>query len=270
MKMRQYALCIICVTLSCALSLLGQQATQLNGASRQNADAFSLYQVKDAQIRLVSGTHRKLLNLAEDIQGCFGDLRYEGYPPRKTYGRAAAKLVVVDKVMKDDKRYVILHFSAPSNCNVAGHCGGETDHTLVWLKLDAQLALEEKRAVAVQQCQASLLLADLEEDANGNVSLKLKQGKLVVKYEDNSGDAVSHTLSYDRRLPEQGLVITTKNRAQIIYNREITDEKTFLHCCLALLFGISFGAGNQALCRATNAARHLPATHRNQHDGFCR
>ena len=93
---------------------------------------------------------------------------------------------------------------------MAGHCGGESDHTLVWLKLDGQLALEEKRAVAVQQCQASLLLADLEEDANGNVSLKLKQGKLVVKYEDNSGDTVSHTLSYDRRLPEQGLIITTK------------------------------------------------------------
>src|SRR6185369_6492468 len=115
---RQYILRIICVALGCALSVQGQQAARRNGAPRQTADTFSIYQVKDAQIRLVSGTNRKLLNLAEDVQGCFGSLQYEGYPPKKSYGRASAELVVLDKVAKDDKRYVILHFSAPSNCNV--------------------------------------------------------------------------------------------------------------------------------------------------------
>jgi len=98
--------------------------------------------------------------------------------------------------------------------NVLGYCGATTDHTLIWLKLDAGLKLEGKQSAVLVDCQANISMTDQEYDRQDGLVIKLIRGRLAIEYGNTIDDEV-RTLSqlvYDRKFPERGFVIKTKEK----------------------------------------------------------
>lgn len=210
--MRRYIITSIFVALICSQIAQGRQAT-LPSSIRQNAATIKVYSVRGKQIRIVAGTKRTLVDLTDDISGCLELFDYSYPPPRKWKQALAIKLI--DTVRKDNKHYLALLTSAQSNCNVQGVCGAATDYTLIWLKLGAGLELEEKKSAVIEDCKSIIHLVDPGYDRSDETpSIKLVGGKLTIEYGNTIDDNV-RTLSqlvYDRTFPEQGFVITTKEK----------------------------------------------------------
>jgi hypothetical protein len=205
--MRQYIITSIFVALICGHMARGQEASPPK-SRWQSAAAIKVYPARGKQIRIVAGTERTLVDLTDDISGCL-DL-FDPHSP-KYRSKELLWIKVLDRVRKDDKRYLVLLARAQSNCNVQGFCGAATDHTLIWLKLGAGLKLEEKQSAVIEKCKSNINVNDSEYDRQGGMVIKLVRGRLAIEYGNTIDDDV-RTLSrlvYDRKFPEQGFVITT-------------------------------------------------------------
>jgi len=199
------------LVLICSQMAQGKQAKPSSKSRGQNTVAIKVYPARGKQIRIVAGTKRTLANLTDDISGCL-----ELFDPTVSQRRSKRPLgiKVIDRVSKDDKHYLVLLTEAQSNCNVQGPCGTDSDYTLIWLKLDADLKLEAKNAAVIVDCRSYIFVIAPEDDAKGEPAVKLVRGKVTLKYGDTlDGDA--HTTSqlvYDRKSPEHGFVITTEEK----------------------------------------------------------
>jgi hypothetical protein len=208
--MRRHVITSIFLALICGQMAGGQQAPPPKSRG-QNTAAIKVYPAHGKRIRIVAGTERTLVNLDDDISGCL-DLFDPTLSQRRTNRPLGIK--VIDRVSKGAKHYLVLLAEAQSNCNVQGYCGAASDHTLIWLKLGAGLKLEEKQSTVIEDCKSNISVADPEYDRLDELVIKVVRGMLAIEY-GNTFDADVRTLSqlvYDRRLPEQGFVITTKEK----------------------------------------------------------
>jgi hypothetical protein len=188
----------------------GQQAPPPKSRG-QSAAAIKVYPAHGKRIRIVAGTERTLVNLTGDISGCL-DL-FDPILPQRRINRPLG-IKVIDRVSKGAKRYLVLLAEAQSNCNVQGYCGAASDHTLIWLKLAAGLKLEEKQSAVIEDCKSNIYVADTAYDRLDKLVIKLVRGRLAIEYGNTIDDEV-RTLSqlvYDRKFPERGFVITTKEK----------------------------------------------------------
>lgn len=177
----------------------------------QNTAAIKVYPARGKRIRIVAGTERTLVNLTDDVSGCL-ELFDPTISQRRT--REPLRIKVIDRVGKDDKHYLVLLAWAQSNCNVQGRCGASTDHTLIWLKLDSGLKLEKKKSAVIVDCRMNIDMIDSVYDSQDRLIIKLVRGRLAIEYGNTFDDNV-RTLSqlvYDRKFPERGFVITTKEK----------------------------------------------------------
>jgi hypothetical protein len=200
MAMQRHIITSIFMALICAQMAQGKQSKPLPELRGQNASVIKVYAARGMRIRIVAGTKRTLVDLTDDVSGCL-DL-FDPHTPKLKL-KQPLRIKVIDRVRKDDKYYLVLLTSAQSNCNVQGYCGAATDSTLIWLKLSLGLKLEEKQSTVIVGCKTNI-----------DVVIKLADGKLTIEYGNTFNDDV-RTLSqlvYDRRLPEQGFVITTKEK----------------------------------------------------------
>jgi hypothetical protein len=208
--MRRHIITSIFLALICGQMAQGQQTAPPNPRG-QNTTAIKVYPARGKRIRIVAGTERTLVNLTDDISGCL-ELFDPTISQRRT--RQPLGIKVIDRVSKDEKHYLVLLAEAQSNCNVQGRCGATTDHTLIWLKLDAGLKLEGKQSAVLVDCRMNIDMADPEYDSQDRPVIKLVRGRLSVEYGNTIDDGV-RTLSqlvYDRKFPERGFVITTKEK----------------------------------------------------------
>jgi hypothetical protein len=208
--MRRHIITSIFLGLICGQMAQGQQ-TAPSKSRGQNTTAIKVYPARGKRIRIVAGTERTLVNLTDDVSGCL-----ELFDPTisQRITRQPLRIKVIDRVSKDDKHYLVLLAEAQSNCNVQGYCGATTDLTLIWLKLDAGLKLEGKQSAIIVDCQANISLTDQEYDRQYGLIIKLVRGRLAIEYGNTIDDEV-RTLSqlvYDRKFPERGFVITTKDK----------------------------------------------------------
>jgi len=197
--------------LICSQMAQGKQTKPLPKPSGQNTTAIKVYPARGKRIRVVVGTERALVDLTDDASGCLE--LFDTYPPKRKSNRPLG-IKVIDRVRKDDKYYLVLLTEAQSNCIVQGHCGGASDYTLIWLKLDSGLKLEEKKAAVIEDCLSNISLIDPVDDTKEEPTVKLIRGKVTLEYGNTLDDDV-HTMSrlvYDRKFPEQGFVITTKEK----------------------------------------------------------
>ena len=200
---------------SILLALIGAQMAQGSQAppkSRgQSAAAIKVYPAGGKRIRIVAGARRTLVDLTHDISGCLELI--DPHTP-KWRSKRPLGIKVIDKVRKDDKYYLVLLTSAQSNCNVQGRCGAATDYTLIWLKLGAGLKFEEKQSAIIEDCRSDITMVDPEGVGQDETTIKLVGDKLTVEYGNTFDDNV-RTLSrlvYDRSSPEQGFVITDREK----------------------------------------------------------
>jgi len=208
--MRRHIITSIFLALFCGQMAWGQQAPPPKPRG-QNTTAIKVSPDRGKRIRIVAGTERTLVNLTDDVSGCL-----ELFDPTTSQRitRVPLRIKVIDRVSKDDKRYLVLLAWAQSNCNVQGRCGAATDHTLIWLKLDSGLKLEEKQSAVIVDCRMDIDVIDSQYDKQDELIIKLVRGRLAIEYGNTIDDDV-RTLSqlvYDRKYPEQGFVITTKEK----------------------------------------------------------
>jgi hypothetical protein len=211
MAMHRHIITSIFLALICAQMAKGKQAKPAQNSREPNTAAIKVYAARGKRIRIVAGTKRTLVDLTDDVSGCL-DL-FDPHTP-KLRMKQPLRIKVIDRVRKDDKYYLALLTSAQSNCNVQGHCGAATDSTLIWLKLGDGLKLEEKQSAVIVGCRAGIDVADHQYDRQDELVIKLVRGRLSIEYGNMFNDDV-RTLSqlvYDRKFPEQGFVITTKEK----------------------------------------------------------
>jgi len=208
--MRRHIITSIFLALICGQMAQGQQTAPPKPRG-QNTTAIKVYPARGKRIRIVAGTERTLVNLTDDVSGCL-----ELFDPTISQQRTRQPLRIkaIDRVSKDDKRYLILLAEAQSNCNIQGYCGAATDYTLIWLKLGAGLKLEEKQSAVIEDCKANVYIADPEYERLDEPPIKLVNGKLTIEYGKTFDDNV-RTLSrlvYDRSAPVKGFVITDREK----------------------------------------------------------
>ena len=208
--MGRHIITSIFLALICGRMAQGQQAPPTKSRG-QNTAAIKIYPARGKRIRIVAGTERTVVNLTDDVSGCL-ELFDPTISQRRT--RQPLRIKVIDRVSKDDKHYLVLLAEAPSNCNVQGYCGAGTDFTLIWLKLDAGLKLDRKQSALIVGCKENIYPTDPEYDSQDWPVIKLVRGRLTIEY-GNTIDDVVRTLSqlvYDRKFPERGFAITTKEK----------------------------------------------------------
>jgi len=196
--------------LTCSQVALSQQTKPLPKPRGSNKAAIKVYPARGKRIKIVSGTKQILIDLTKDISGCLDLFSY----PSKRVVKQPLGIKVIDRVSKDDQHYLVLLAEAQSNCNIQGHCGAASDYTLIWLKLDANLKLEEKKAVAVQECRSGITVIDPEYVEMEAPAIKLVRGIMKIEYGNKLDDDTRTTsqLIYDRKAPELGFVIATKEK----------------------------------------------------------
>jgi hypothetical protein len=189
----------------------GKQARPAQNSRGQNATAIKVYSARGMRIRIVAGTERTLADLTDDVSGCL-DL-FDPHTPKLKL-KQPLRIKVIDRVRRDDKYYLVLLTIAQSNCNVQGHCGAATDSTLIWLKLGAGLKLEEKQSAVIVGCRTNIDVVDPQYNSQDELVIKPVRGRLAIEYGNTFDDDV-RTLSqlvYDKKFPERGFVITTKEK----------------------------------------------------------
>jgi hypothetical protein len=208
--MQRHVITSIFLALICGQMAGGQQAPPPKSHG-QNTAAIKVYAARGKRIRIVAGTKRTLVDLTGDVSGCL-DL-FDPHTPKWRLKQPLG-IKVIDRVRKDNKYYLVLLTSAQSNCNVQGRCGAATDSTLIWLKLGASLELEEKQSAVIEDCPRNVSVVAQDDSVKEEPAIKLTGGKLTIEYGNTFDDEV-RTLSqlvYDRRFPEHGLVISTKEK----------------------------------------------------------
>lgn len=162
--------------------------------------------------RITNGKLSSIINLSKDVSGCF--LLYDGSDPQSKKADVTS-FGVIDSVKKGGSIYVVLLATAGGNCNVQGMCGATEDWTLVWLKLNNNLKVLDKKAIVVQSCRYGNI--DLETDfEEGKRPLKLVNGSLKIEYSENKyredEDYKFHTLTYKKAEGEKGFRVVTDKR----------------------------------------------------------
>jgi hypothetical protein len=192
--MRRHIITSIFLALICNQKAQGNQAPPPKSRG-QSAAAIKVYPAGGKRIRIVAGARRTLVDLTDNISGCLELI--DPHTP-KWRSKRPLGIKVIDKVRKDDKYYLVLLTSAQSNCNVQGRCGAATDYTLIWLKLG----------------RSDITMVDPGGVGQDETMIKLVGDKLTVEYGNTFDDNV-RTLSrlvYDRGSPEQGFVITDREK----------------------------------------------------------
>jgi len=207
--MQRNIIASIFLALICGQIAWGQRVSSPKSRGQSTA-AIKVYPALGKRIRIVSGTKGALVDLTDDVSGCL--YLFDSYPPKRV-SRPPLGIKVIDKVRKDDMYYLVLLTSANSNCNVQGHCGTTIDHTLIWLKLGASLKLEKKLSAIILGCRVYIHPIEPDYDTE-EPAIKLVSGKLTIEYGNTLDDDVRtiSQLVYDRNFPEQGFVITTKEK----------------------------------------------------------
>ena len=163
-----------------------------------------------AGIEVSNGLTRRTLDFEEDISGCMDT--YD--PATGETDEVPAEIRVAHSAFRKGKYYLLLIASATANCNIQGLCGAGKDHTALWVKLDRDLRLEDKKAAVIGACQAGITIFDPYLDATGDIpSMKAEDGMLVIDFGNTRGNEeedIYYRLSYDTSHPERGALITAR------------------------------------------------------------
>jgi hypothetical protein len=164
------------------------------------------------RVRVVAGEYKTILDLSKDVSGCLAP--YDSMQPRQKLPRYPLGLKVIDSIRIDNTYYLVIAAGAMPNCNIQGECGAaDNDITLIWLKMNEHLHLQDKQAVLIDACRQRVRLVNpVQSDALSQWNaLRMVRGELAVDYEAEAETAdepvVKSHLAYDRKAPERGLVI---------------------------------------------------------------
>ncbi len=194
---------------------------QSTPAQQSGRDPIKIRGLANAQLSLTLGGLSSTVNLAGDLAGCTTGT-YDVTDPKSRPSPTPLEPRVLDQIQQGARWYVVLQLSQQGNCNVQGRCGASVSVNLVWLELNAQLALLRKQSLAVDNCMSDTVLTDWAGRVRSAVSetstpsFELRNGILQVSFQQNDYTnkvTTVFSLRYDRRAPEQGFKISKKTFA---------------------------------------------------------
>ncbi len=193
------------------------------GISAQTAAKIKLQNPGSGKILLIRGKTRATIALTKDVAGC-ADGNAAIKKEFKDCAAGSADFKLIDAAVKDNRTYLVISSTAAGNCNVCGQCGADEAIGLIWLKLDRNLRLLDKKSAALDYCRFDIALIsdilDFNEETqekilkpvftNDVLTIDFEQ-KIFEENSDRSHFEFSH-LEYDRKTPEKGFVIKTERR----------------------------------------------------------
>lgn len=198
----------------------------LLAVSANYAQKIKLRNVGFAKISLTKGSLRSTINLEKEAAGC-PYISGVAKSNLASIGCAAppASFQLVDATVKNNQIFVVVSADAMGNCNVCSMCGASEAFSVIWLKLDKNLQLVEKKSVPIELCRTNVALISnyttVNENDDETLKLPFKNDVLTIEFEktifndnaDISGYEFSH-LEYNRKTPEKGFVIKTETRGK--------------------------------------------------------
>jgi len=196
----------------------------LNAASAQTAAKIRLQNSAPGKITVIRNKTRAVVDLRKEVAGC-AFATNETKKRFKDCAASAADFRLVDATVKEKQTYLLISADAAGNCNVCGRCGADDAFALVWVKLDKNLRLLDKKSVAIDFCLLDItLISDVvdfnEETQEQKLKLVFQNELLAIDFEkrnfveDAAGAYEFSHLEYNRKTPEKGFVIKTEKRAK--------------------------------------------------------
>ena len=192
-------------------------------AAAQTVSKIKLQNPGSGKITLVEKKKRVTVDLSRDVAGCAAGTA----AIKKEYKDCAAgsaEFQLVDATLKNNQTYLLLSSTAAGNCNVCGQCGAVEALGLIWLKLDKNLRVLDKKSVSIDYCRMNIepvsKIVDFDEETQRKtLKLNFKDNVLAFDLEktifeensDNKSYEFSH-FEYNRKTPEKGFVIKTQRR----------------------------------------------------------
>ena len=183
----------------------------LDAASCRSAAQFRVRWQPDAVLSVTEGSRRTQVSLRPDIAGCLGQV-FDGSTGER-YGSGDRRRTVLDVKEENDDRFILLSAVAAPNCNVQGRCGAaDSDVTLIWLHVGADLSIKEKQVFAVENCREQRWVDDQPADWSDRIALT--NGVLSLKFTEVPDAAtpgipeVSGRVLYDTRAARSGLQVS--------------------------------------------------------------
>src|SRR5215203_7318733 len=145
------------------------------GISAQGAGKIKLQNSGSGKITLTRNKTRATINLSKDVAGCaFAPLQIK--KNFKDCAAGSAEFQIIDSVVKSNRTFLLISSEAMGNCNVCGRCGADEAFALIWLKLDQNLRVLDKKSVPIDFCLLDIELVsevlDFDEETQ-NATLKL-------------------------------------------------------------------------------------------------
>ena len=198
-------------------------ATFAAGVSAQTASKIRLLNAGSGKVTVVRNKARATINLSREVAGC----GYANAATKKNFKDCAApsaEFHLIDATVKNNQTYLLIASEAMGNCNVCGQCGADESFALIWLKLDRNLRVLDKKGVPIDYCRFDIDLISAvvdfkEETQDESLNLKFKDDRLEIDFEKKTFEANSERsyyefshLEYNRKTPEKGFVIKTERR----------------------------------------------------------
>jgi hypothetical protein len=189
---------------ACWLTLCGFVfAQQMQPATQSKKDSIQITGLQD---------------LKADLNGCWSAL-FDPRDSKSSPEKITLLPRVLDEVFKAGFWYVTLQINLNGGCNVQGYCGAGSVTQVLWFKFDRNLKAITRQSVMVSDCATNIEL--LKFTGRGgfddlNTELEMRDGKLELSFQKANFSTKINTVSklrYDRRLPEKGLLISSKTFA---------------------------------------------------------
>ena len=193
-------------------------AQQLQPAAQSKKDPIRIAGMRDGQLRFSLGRSSRILNLRNDLNGCWSAI-FDATDPKTPASTVLLAPRVLDEIQKSGFWYVLMQINLNSGCNVQGYCGAGSVTQVFWFKFDLRLKAIVRDSVMVSDCATNI--EPIKFDGKGgfddqDTQLEMRGGKLEVSFQKADFEKKSNTVSslkYDRRVPEKGLLVSSKTFA---------------------------------------------------------
>jgi len=156
-----------------------------------------LVPMKYSKVKLVNGKHSVTFDLDEALAGTNGTMP----------GEAPHKYRVLFTTQKDGFLYLVANVQSRSPISdPMAPCGGDSPQSILWIKADKTLKTREIDSQIYASCSYNFY----------DSKLKVAKTGFTAHY----GGRELHTMKYDNREPEKGLVVTSMLEPPDGQNRE--------------------------------------------------
>jgi Holliday junction resolvase len=191
-----------------------------------NANGFTAKHTTSGNVTIKKGKVSGVINLAREVSGCVYTSRQavKDAPTECASFGAKAVFKIIDAVSKNGKHYLIIETESPSGnsaCNACGRCGADGATSLIWVKLNARLKVEEKKSIPISDCEINTYLTENKEinrsimDGKGYRFIKNRlrietKGRSDVETKDKNLMDEIIIWNYSRNSAEKGFTIEKK------------------------------------------------------------